>query len=373
MRPRRGERIITDTTWLKRLTTLAAAAIGCAAPLMAAAYAGLPAAVAQQLKSAGIAPTAVAAFAQEVGSDRPILSYNADMPMNPASVMKLVTTFAALELLGPTYTWRTELLGRRAAGDVLEGDLFLRGSGDPKLTLEGFWALLRSLRARGIRAIRGDLVLDRARFESVEFDPAKFDNEPLRAYNVGPDAVLVNFKVVRFTFLPDGATGTVSVVAEPRLPQVDMVANVRATPGACGDWRAGLAADIQAGSASARLRFAGSIPASCGERTWFVSLLSPQQYTYGLFQSLWSEMGGRSQAAGGKARHPPTHACSHRPIRRRSSNWYATSTSSRTTSCRARSFSPSRLSSCASPDAPTGLPARCAPGCSRRTWTCRSW
>ncbi len=86
--------------------------------------------------------------------------------MNPASVIKLATTYAALERLGPAYRWKTEAYASGALQDgVLEGDLVLKGGGDPKLDLEAFWILLRALRGKGLREIRGDLVLDRGYFE----------------------------------------------------------------------------------------------------------------------------------------------------------------------------------------------------------------
>jgi D-alanyl-D-alanine carboxypeptidase/D-alanyl-D-alanine-endopeptidase (penicillin-binding protein 4) len=213
--------------------------------------------------------------------------------MNPASTMKLVTTYAALELLGPTYTWKTEAY---AAGSldsgVLNGDLILKGYGDPKFTLENFWLLLRRLRALGLREIHGDLVLDRSYFEPAEYDAAKFDGEPLRAYNVAPDALLLNFKAVRFLFAPDAGRKIVAVVAEPRPAGLDFTAAVRATDGPCGDWRAGIKADFENNGASARANFTGSMPASCGEHYWNASLLAQPNYVYGVFRQLWEELGG---------------------------------------------------------------------------------
>ena len=101
----------------------------------------LPAPVLKALRAAGIPPSSAAAVVQEVGSATPSVSVRANAVMNPASVMKLVTTFAALELLGPAYRWKTEA--------YLDGDnLVLRGYGDPKLTYESFWLLLRALRSR---------------------------------------------------------------------------------------------------------------------------------------------------------------------------------------------------------------------------------
>ena len=130
----------------------------------------LPPAVEQALKRAQIPLSGVAAYVQDVDGGRPHVAYNAAEAMNPASTMKLVTTYAALELLGPTYTWKTEAYAGGTLQDgALQGDLILKGYGDPKLTLENFWLLLRRLRELGLREIRGDLVLDRSYFEPAEY------------------------------------------------------------------------------------------------------------------------------------------------------------------------------------------------------------
>ncbi len=253
----------------------------------------LPTSVEQALKRAQIPLSAVAAYVQDVDGGKPLVAHQASQPMNPASTMKLVTTYAALELLGPTYTWKTEAYaGGKLEGGVLQGDLILKGYGDPKLTLERFWLLLRRLRALGLREIRGNLVLDRSYFEAAEYDPAKFDAEPLRAYNVGPDALLLNFKAVRFQFVPDAERKTVTVIPEPRPAGLEFTAAVRATEGACGDWRAGIRADFQSNVGSAKASFSGSMPADCGERYWNASLLAQPNYVYGVFRQLWEELGG---------------------------------------------------------------------------------
>ena len=69
---------------------------------------------------------------------------NADMPLNPGSIMKVITTYAALELLGPTFQWHTRLYTDGIIeGETLNGNLYFVGSGDPKLTEERLWLLLR--------------------------------------------------------------------------------------------------------------------------------------------------------------------------------------------------------------------------------------
>ena len=251
----------------------------------------LPPAIDRALRGAGIPTAGVDIVVQEVGSNRPMLAVNPGIAMNPASTMKLVTTFAGLELLGPAYRWRTEAyLNGQLRDGVLEGDLVLKGGGDPKLTLEAFWLLLRDLRARGLKEIRGDLVLDRSLFVTGEHDPSRFDGDALRPYNVGPDPLLLNFKSIRFQFSPDPELGSVRVTAEPRI--LEVVSVLRLAEGPCGDWRERLKPDFQPHGAVPRALFTGSYNTSCGERDWHVALLPPTQYAGSLFRLLWAELGG---------------------------------------------------------------------------------
>ena len=253
----------------------------------------LPPAVAEALKSSAIPVSAVAIHLQEAGAAVPRLAINAAQPMNPASAMKLVTTFAALELLGPAYTWKTEArIDAPVAGGVLNGDLYLKGSGDPKLTFEQFWLLLRQLRAQGIRDIGGDLVLDRSLFALPETAPLAFDDQPLRPYNVAPDALLVGFKTIRLNLTPDAATKTVQLAAEPLPANLDIVNLVRLGNNGCGDWKERLRADVSQHAARFRLVLSGSYAASCGPKNWNLSVMPHAQYDFGVFVQLWRELGG---------------------------------------------------------------------------------
>ena len=161
--------------------------------------------------------------------------------MNPASVMKLVTTYAALDLLGPAYLWNTPVYTEgNISNGVLNGNLYIKGQGDPKLVLERLWLLLRRVQGLGIKTIAGDIVLDRSAFSLPEVDPAQFDGEPLRPYNVAPDALLVNFKSVVMTFTPDRAAQVAQVQYDPPLAGVALPATVALGAGECGDYRAAL-------------------------------------------------------------------------------------------------------------------------------------
>jgi D-alanyl-D-alanine carboxypeptidase/D-alanyl-D-alanine-endopeptidase (penicillin-binding protein 4) len=234
------------------------------------------------LKAAGISQSSVGAVVQEVGTLRPTVSHEARDAMNPASVMKLVTTYAALELLGPAYRWKTEV--------YLDGnDVVLKGYGDPKLNYESFWMLLRSLRSRGMRDIRGDLVLDRSYFGAVA--DGRIDDDSFRPYNVTPDALLVNFKSLRFTFVP-GESG-VRVFAEPALPGLEVTNLLKLSAGNCPEGRAFrslIQAEFQ--SRPPRASFTGSYPTVCGEKELNVALYEPQDYVAAMIKQLWAEMGG---------------------------------------------------------------------------------
>jgi D-alanyl-D-alanine carboxypeptidase/D-alanyl-D-alanine-endopeptidase (penicillin-binding protein 4) len=259
-----------------------------------AAHAQLPEPLARALAQAGIPEAAAAFYVHEIGAERALLAHGAERALNPASTIKLVTTYAGLELLGPAYVWVTEAYAAGPMKDgVLTGDLVLRGRGDPKLTIENFWLLLRSLRGRGVREIHGDLVLDRGFFATGQYDPARFDDQPTRPYNTGPDALLVNFKAVRLQFVPDAAARSVQIVTEPVLPQVQVVNNLTLDPkGACGDWVGKVKLDSQGDAQGARLAFNGVYPASCGERERHFSVLGHAQYIHALFRELWRELGG---------------------------------------------------------------------------------
>jgi D-alanyl-D-alanine carboxypeptidase/D-alanyl-D-alanine-endopeptidase (penicillin-binding protein 4) len=213
--------------------------------------------------------------------------------MHPASVMKLFTTQAALELLGPAFTFRTDVLATGTiSGGVLSGDLVIRGGGDPKLTYEKLWQIAHHVRARGVREIRGDVILDRGYFAPMApHDPASFDKEPRRAYNVGPDALLVNFAAIDFRFIPEGQA--IRVTGEPDLPSVEIASRIRIVPGPCNAWRQGLAYEVVENGMLATVVFSGTYPADCGEKSWPLAILDPGRFTEALWRWVWSEAGGK--------------------------------------------------------------------------------
>jgi D-alanyl-D-alanine carboxypeptidase/D-alanyl-D-alanine-endopeptidase (penicillin-binding protein 4) len=257
---------------------------------------GLPPAVSQALQEAGIPERSVGIVVQAADGGQPLLSHNARQAMNPASAMKLLTTYAGLEMLGPAYTWRTEALVESIPGNGrLEGNLYLRGSGDPKLGLEQFWLLLRQLRARGVKDIGGDLVLDRGAFSVPVHDPGEFDHEPLRPYNAGPDALLLNLNSVRLTLQPDPLRKIVNVIAETPSDGLRISNHLNLGHDACGDWRERIKPSVFGQT----IELGGSFPAACGEKALHLAPWTPDVQVEGLFRALWGELGG---SFGGRVR-----------------------------------------------------------------------
>jgi len=266
-------------------------ALAAAAPALAQ---GLPNEVEAALARAKVPRDAVTMLVVDAEGVRPPrLAWRSRVPVNPASIMKLVTTYAALDLLGPAFTWQTPVyVDGPVRNGVLEGNLYIQGQGDPKLVIERLWLLLRRVKGLGIQAVQGDIVLDRSAFEVADSDPNAFDGEGRRPYNAAPDALLVNFKSVLMTFVPDRGAQTARVSYEPPLAGVAMQAAVPLAAGECGDWRSALGGDF---ADPARLGFAGSYPAACGEKTWAVAYADPRSYAERAVGGLWAEMGGRLQ------------------------------------------------------------------------------
>ena len=260
----------------------------------------LPTAVLQELNKANIPLSAVSIEVREQ-SKSPLISINPNIPMNPASTMKLLTTYAGLEILGPAYRWKSVVyLDGKLENGVLYGDVVFKGYGDPKLTIEEFWLWLHELRQRGLRDIRGDIVLDREFFEKTRFDPGAFDSKPNRAYNVGPDALLLSFNALHLRLLPDA--GLTIALLEPELHGYQLVNRITTSDKLpCNDEDA-----YHSRLEGSKIVLEGSIPATCGEAQDFFTLLAPNEYFFAVFASLWQELGGQMQGKIREGTLPPS-------------------------------------------------------------------
>jgi len=228
---------------------------------------------------------------------QPLESGSKGWSLNPnslrltASTAKLYTTYAALVRLGPATTLKTEVW---QSGN----DLIIVGSGDPSLTVERLSSLLRQLRAQGLKDLRGNIVLDRSRFgpaASLPFDPTAFDGKPMRPYNVGPDALLLNFRAMQVVLTPqDGG-----VLARLDTPLAGAVVDnqLQLGDGPCSDWKDNVQSTV---SGNFRITLKGKFPRSCTPQTLqlaahgtdLVGEAGANKYAEALIRGLWQEMGG---------------------------------------------------------------------------------
>ncbi len=262
----------------------------------------LPARPRAVLEREAVPESSASIIVRDVGSGQTLVELNPDTPRAPASTMKLLPTWAALDLLGPAYSWKT-----RAWADapvmkgVLKGNLYLQGGGDPLLTIERWWRFVNDLRQTGLRVIEGDIVIDQTRFTSADERPEDFDGKFWRTYNVLPDAMLVNWQSSDFTIRPADDGGGIDIAIQP-FPEGLVVDNrVRLTAGRCAGRNNRVAYTI-ARTEPGHVVVTGRLATSCGPQTQRLAIMEPAQYAWGTFVTLWRQHGG--QFRGGMLRAP---------------------------------------------------------------------
>jgi D-alanyl-D-alanine carboxypeptidase/D-alanyl-D-alanine-endopeptidase (penicillin-binding protein 4) len=253
---------------------------------------GAPPPVAKVIAAQHLPPNSVSFVIADPENGKLLAGLNIDTPRSPASTIKLVTTFASLDLLGPSYVWHTRAWVHGPIKDgVLAGDLILQGGGDPYMSLERWWSFARALRDKGLRTIQGDIVIDDTAFSLPPEALGAFDGRPNRSYNVLPDAMMVNFQSIEFRVVPNMDAHRVDIVATPAPVNLTIENHVALASGRCSA-RAGRV-DFEVPSERAdRVVFSGALAPSCAERSFARVLLRPADYAFGTFVALWRELGG---------------------------------------------------------------------------------
>lgn len=261
------------------------------APAAFAAGDKLPPGVQSVLDTRNVADSTLSVQVTDLDTGKSVLSWNADSPRNPASTMKLITTLAALDILGPSYHWYTDVYAfGTIKNDRLDGDLLIKGHGDPFLVTERVWQLLRNINQAGIREISGDLLLDDSYFDVPDHDPGEFDRQPLRAYNVAPNALMMNFKVVRYWFEPDFASNSVRVLLDPPLENLRVENRLSLANGSCRGYQRGIS--ITPNDKLDTMILDGRFPNRCRRYAMDRTALHHNAFAYGLVSALWKESGG---------------------------------------------------------------------------------
>ena len=217
----------------------------------------------------------------------PLLNHQPDIARTPASTMKLVPSFIALDTLGANFVWQTRVYHTGIIiGDRLLGDLVIQGSGDPKMTHERLQQLLYKVQAAGIRHINGDIIIDSAVFKNVGKDPAAFDNAPLRPYNASPDGFLVNFSTVGIKSYPLNE-GQASLTYTPKLANYQLPNMINTRSAFCGQANYSLAPQWQ----PRQLALNANLPDSCGEHAFYVAYPDAKDFGARVIAAKWQELG----------------------------------------------------------------------------------
>lgn len=263
----------------------------------------LPPSIATALQANKIPASALSIVVQAAQSEYTRLEHQPDLAVNPASTLKLVSTLVALERMGPQFSWQTGLYSSGTVVDgTLRGDLYLKGSGDPKLTFERLWLLLRDLQAKGIHKIDGDLILDRSLFQ-IPTAQADFDEQPERAYNVAPDALLLNFNALRLDLEADAHT--LKLHMEPPLFGVSLDPQMKLTDQPCANWSTGWGRPqiIRHKLGQPTLSIRGSFPKNC-TASRYLAPLPTEEFSDRLIRGLWQQLGGEISGPTRAARTP---------------------------------------------------------------------
>lgn len=221
---------------------------------------------------------------------------NADTPVNPASTMKLLTTYSALELLGPGFRWKTAFYtDGEVKNGVVQGNLYLKGNGDPKLNMERLWLLLRDLRNNGITTIKGNLILDRSYFKMPEEKVFLDDsNESYRPYLVPPDSLLINFKVIRIISHTDNEQA--KIVSDPPLKDLQIVNELQVIApkrkNHCPAMPDIEYTPVTQQNGTIKLTVSGNIVEDCSVQK-YISLFDHDRYAANIIRSFWKELGGK--------------------------------------------------------------------------------
>lgn len=268
---------------LATLTLFATAAL--------AREATLPPAVSRAMAQFGIPAANLSIYVRDANSEDVVIALNADRPRSPASTIKVLTTFAALDMLGPAYTWKTRAYAHgRLANGVLTGDLVLVGGGDPYMTAERWWSFTQGLREIGLAKVTGDVVIDNSYFAPINATRADFDDQPYRTYNVLPDALMVNFQTSRFIITPSAQRAQPQITVWPMPANLEVRNQVRVGPGKCQG--SGRSVRFDTPVDPNVIVVSGVVAAACGQYALNRAIMNAPDYAYGTFRTFWTQSGG---------------------------------------------------------------------------------
>ncbi|MFN3652943.1 MAG: D-alanyl-D-alanine carboxypeptidase/D-alanyl-D-alanine-endopeptidase [Armatimonadota bacterium] len=263
------------------------------AALLLAARAGADtASLAQRVDAAiaGLGPHTLSAVrVVELPQGDVLYERNADLSMNPASNMKLLTSAAALAHLGPDYRFTTRVLqtGKRS-GSTLAGDLILQGGGDPVLETKDLERLADAVKAGGIRVVTGALRVDDSRYDRRRLGTGWEADDESYYYAAQVSALSVNSNVMKVDVLPAARAGAPVTVKQSPIPGYAALAERPLTGSA--DTKSDL--DVMRLRGRNALKITGTIGVGGRPlREVEVTVEEPQRFAGALFRQLLAQRG----------------------------------------------------------------------------------
>jgi serine-type D-Ala-D-Ala carboxypeptidase/endopeptidase (penicillin-binding protein 4) len=274
----------------------------------AAGAVGMPPSVLGALKNQKLSLGDLGIWIQAVDSNKPLLAHLPDDLFNPASVMKLVTSVVALDVLGSNFQWTTRVYADALpVNGVVHGNLYIQGEGDPWFRSEDLWDLIRQLRDLGIHEVTGKLVLDNSYFDPGSIDPSDFDDHPERVYNALPQALLLDNRATRVVIAPpdrNGATGAV-VRAWPPNSNIAINNDVKLVKGACtGQTNQPSIAVLGSDTNTPTLNVSGKISTECQPDQFYLVAGNANDAFYSAFKHLFEGQGGKIDGTWAEAAVP---------------------------------------------------------------------
>lgn len=228
------------------LCSLSAPATGAPATPAAAAPADLAGRIDALLQTRAVARARVSLLVVDLATGARVYEKNPDLPLNPASNVKLVTTAAALALLGPEHRYVTRVYVKKGAlkGKTIDGDIYLKGGGDPTLVTGDLYQLASDLKALGVTRITGGLVLDNTAFDRDELPPFFDQKDELAAFRAPGGAMAINFGTYVVLARPGAGDGdAVHVAIDPPVPSIRLKTSAKTDAGKRNQLKLAIGAD----------------------------------------------------------------------------------------------------------------------------------
>lgn len=231
----------------------------------------------QIIKSSVVAEKDLGIFVGQIEGSivKPLFTYQADRLMIPASVTKIIPMAAALDTFGPAHTFSTELYlaGKREA-NIWNGDLILKGGGDPTFVSESLWVLVNDFYRQGITKIIGNILVDDRVFDPIRFDSSRLKVRVDKAYDAPVGGMSFNWNTVTIYVQPGAKVGDpAKVVVDPDAGYVQI--DNRATTAKSETKSTLTVQKVKRSAGSEKYLISGKIPQFSAEKAYYKTIDQP--------------------------------------------------------------------------------------------------